>query len=248
MKKRLAFNLIILVLCSVLQTFAVPDGYGQRAVPAQTTQPSARSCPQLVIACPLYIVEQDTQLRFSALVAGHDPGANLTYNWALAGGTINEGQASPTITVNTQGLGGRHITATVTVAGLARGCQNTASCDIYVARPKEARRLDTYGDLAFDSEKERLAGFASELKNAADFQGYIIAYGGRCGTETQAQERAERAKDWLINQQGIDASRIVVIDGGYRETTSTELYIGPIDAVLPELTASANPPDKSRCK
>ncbi|HEX8143759.1 MAG TPA: hypothetical protein VF553_14255 [Pyrinomonadaceae bacterium] len=215
--------------------------------PAAPSRPDR--CPQLVIACPLYIVEQDTQLRFSALVAGQDSGAALSYTWSLAGGTINAGQGTPTITADTTGLGGRRVVATVAVSGLAAECQSVATCAIYVARPKEARLLDSYGDLAFDLEKARLAVFATELKNKPDLQGYIVVYGGRCGAETQAQERAERAKDWLINEHGIEASHIVAIDGGARETTTTEIFVGPIDATLPELAATTTGPlDNSRCK
>jgi hypothetical protein len=267
MKKSLEVKLLVLLLCSSLLILFVPSGYSRNArhapasiAPARdkastgglfdlsAAQTPARQCPQLVIACPLYIVAQDTQLRFSALVAGHDPGAALAYTWSLSSGTVNAGQGTPSITVDTTGLGGRRITATVSVSGLDAQCQNIASCAIYVARPKDARLLDTYGDLAFNLEKERLLSLATEMRHAPDSQGYIIAYGGRCGAEGQAQERAERAKEWLINEHGIDASHIVVIDGGYRETPATEIFIGPIDATLPELTASAGPLDKSRCK
>jgi hypothetical protein len=276
---------------------------------AETQSPAPR-CPQLVIACPLYIVEQNTQLRFSALVAGQDLQSSLGYSWKLTGGTISEGQGTPSITVDTTGLGGRRITATVNVNGLARECQSTASCAIQVAKPTGARRADTraeerrpanraetgrpaaraevrqpeattrpteaarpaedtrrpgadaagrldsggvrrlntYGELVFDVEKTRLAGLAAALRKEPDAQGYIIVYGGHCSADTQAQERAERAKDWLINQHGIDASRIVTIDGGYRDTLTTEIFIGPLDAALPELKAAVQPPDQSRCK
>src|SRR5215210_3173837 len=156
MKKRQAARLIILLLCSLLQTLLVPVGHGRHAGPALATRTTrkvetsgAMRCPQLVIACPLYIVEQDTQLRFSALVAGQDSGVALSYTWALSGGTINAGQGTPTITADTAGLGGRRVVATVAVNGLAAECQSVASCAIYVARPKEARLLDSYGDLAF---------------------------------------------------------------------------------------------------
>ncbi|HYY57978.1 MAG TPA: hypothetical protein VE842_11650, partial [Pyrinomonadaceae bacterium] len=77
---------------------------GARRPAAQS--PTAR-CPQLVIACPLYIVEQDTQLRFSALVAGRDPHSELSYTWTLSGGTINNGQGTDSITVDTTGRAGR---------------------------------------------------------------------------------------------------------------------------------------------
>ncbi|HEV2914195.1 MAG TPA: hypothetical protein VGX92_13015 [Pyrinomonadaceae bacterium] len=259
-----------------------------------STQTASQKCPQLVIACPLYIVEQDTQLRFSALVAGRDPQSELAYTWKLSSGTINDGQGTASITVNTVGLAGRRIIATVKVNGLSRECQNTVSCDVEVARQRRARqqpdtgtearqpemmevrpsdtaevrppemmevrpsdstastaavrRLDVYGDLLFEAEKTRLAGFARQLRREPDAQGYIIVYGGQCSSETQARERAERAKEWLINRHEIDASRIVIIDGGYREKWTTEIFIGPIDAALPELTASVRPLDQSRCK
>ncbi|HEX8138648.1 MAG TPA: hypothetical protein VF544_13865 [Pyrinomonadaceae bacterium] len=290
-------KLIVSIACSLLQIFIMPVGYGQ----SSSGRAAAARCPQLVIACPLETVEQDTQLRFSALVAGQDPEASLSYTWALTGAKINEGERqTPSITVDTAGLGGRRITATVAVSGLARECQSIASCAVYVARPsaprrpannrapradatetprpviteprpaavketrpavsnearsrdarldsKAARRLEVYGDLAFELEKVRLARLASELRAAPDSQGYLIVYGGRCATETQAEERAERAKEWLVNQHKIDASRIVVIDAGYRETTATEIYVGAIDATLPELTAATRPTDNSSCK
>jgi hypothetical protein len=247
MKKSLEVKLLVLLLCSSLQPMFVPAGQGQHAGPTAAAQTRPLKCPQLVIACPLYIVAQDTQLRFSALVAGQDSAA-LTYTWSLSSGTIRAGQGTPTIAVDTTGLGGRRVTATVLVGGLAAECRNMASCAIYVAGPKEARLLDSYGDLDFNLEKTRLVGLATELRGAPDSQGYIIAYGGRCSAETQAQERAERAKEWLVNEHGIDASHIVAIDGGYRETPATEIFIGPIDATLPELADSAAQPDKSRCK
>ncbi|HEX8775287.1 MAG TPA: hypothetical protein VF735_17090 [Pyrinomonadaceae bacterium] len=267
MKKSLAVELLFLLLCSALLTSSVPVGYGQTIgdkpaafAPARdnaltgvlfdivSAQTPAVQCPQLVIACPLYIVPQDTQLRFSALVAGQDTGTALTYTWSLSSGTVSAGQGTPSITVDTTGLGGRRITATVSVSGLAARCQNMASCAIYVARPKDARLLDTYGDLDFNLEKTRLLNLVTELRNAPESEGYIIVYGGRCSAETEALERAERAKDWLINEHGIEASHIVTIDGGYRESPATEIFIGPVDATLPELNASTGPLDKSRCK
>jgi hypothetical protein len=255
MKKSLAAKLLVLLLFGLVNApLLLPEKMfaGVRSLAREQRPPSQPAapvrCPQLVIACPLYIVAQDTQLRFSALVASQDSGAALTYTWSLSTGKINAGQGTPTITVDTTGLGGRRVNATVSVSGLASECQNMASCAIYVAGPKDARPFDAYGDLAFNLEKARLASFATELRHEPNAQGYIVVYGGRCSADTQAQERAERAKDWLINEQGIDASHIVTIDGGYRETTATEIFIGPIDATLPELKASTGPLDKSRCK
>lgn len=287
-------KLITLILCFLVQLLTVPvvGGGGQNVLPAT-------KCPQLVIACPLDVVEQDTQLRFSAMVASRDADPALTYTWSLTSGKINDGQGTPSIIVDTTAMGGRRITAKVFVGGLGRECESTLSCTILVMKPaglaaasprqqvarpttpvsrpttpitkpaapvtkptspvKEpaagrrvddatVRRLDAYGDLTLDLEKTHLAGFARELQNAPDSQGYIIVYGGRCSAGSQALERAERAKEWLINRHRIDASRIVAIDGGYRETLTTEIFIGAIDVTLPELESSIQPLDQSRCK
>jgi hypothetical protein len=279
-------KLTTLTLCFLIQILIAPAVSGvRRARPAQR-------CPQLVIACPLETVEQDTQLRFSAMVAGSDPNPALTYTWSLSSGKISEGQGTPSIIVDTTALGGRRVTAKVLVGGLASECQSALSCAVFVMKPAaaaeamskptdvvvnrppvskppisrptekpappvvkpvdaggtNARRLDDYGDLPLDVERKHLAGLARELQAAPGAQGYIIVYGGRCAGETQALERAERAKEWLINKHAIDASRIVVIDGGYRETLTTEIFVGPVDATLPELQASVQPPDQSRCK
>ncbi len=287
-------KLITLILCFLVQLLIVPvaGGGGQNVR-------LAPKCPQLVIACPLDVVEQDTQLRFSAMVASRDAGSALTYTWSLTSGKINEGQGTPSIIVDTTAMGGRRITAKVFVGGLGRECESTLSCTILVMKPpglaaatpreqvarpttpvtrpttpiikpnapvtkptspvKEpaagrrvddaaVRRLDAYGDLTLDLEKTHLAGFARELQNAPDSQGYIVVYGGRCDAGSQALERAERAKEWLINRHRIDASRIVAIDGGYRETLTTEIFIGAIDSTLPELESSIQPLDQSRCK
>ncbi len=285
-------KLITLTLCFLVQTLIVPVGGGKQNVRL------APKCPQLVIACPLDVVEQDTQLRFSAMVASPDANPALTFTWSLTSGKINEGQGTPSIIVETAGLGGRRITAKVLVGGLGRECQSTLSCTILIMKPTEpaasprervaqptisiikptapvtkpiapiikptvtavkptagrrvddaaVRRLDAYGDLALDVEKTHLAGFARELQNAPDSQGYIVVYGGRCAAGSQALERAERAKELLINRHEIDASRIVAIDGGYREILTTEIFIGAIDAKLPELESSVQPLDQSRCK
>jgi hypothetical protein len=295
-------KLMTIALCLLCLVLIVPiGGSSQNARPAP-------KCPQLVIACPLETVEQDTQLRFSALVAGDDPNAALTYSWSLSNGRISEGQGTPSIIVDTTGMGGRRITAKVLVGGLGRDCQSTVSCAILVVKPNNptsrptesvtrptapaikpaesatsppqpisrtseavvkpapvvrkpadapridnsestaARRLDGYGELSFELEKEHLAGFARELRRAPDAQGYIVVYGGRCSEDSAALNRAERAKDWLIDRHSIDASRIVVIDGGYRETLATEIFVAPVDATLPELKGSVQPLDDAGCK
>jgi hypothetical protein len=102
--------------------------------------------------------------------------------------------------------------------------------------------VDKYGDLPFDKEKERLKEFASALQqNWPDAKGYIIVYAGRRARIGEAQERAERARAYLVNTLKIAADRIVTIDGGYNEVLTVDLYIRPRGAVAPFTFPSVHP-------
>ncbi len=56
-----------------------------------------------------------------------------SYTWAVSKGTIASGQSTPHITVDTAGLAGASITATVKLGGLKTECAtNTATVTILV--------------------------------------------------------------------------------------------------------------------
>ena len=67
-------------------------------------------------------------------------------------------------------------------------------------------------------------------------QGYIIAYGGRTSRVGDAQKASARLKDYLVKKRGLDAVRIVSVDGGYRERPAFELWLVPSGAQLPTPT------------
>jgi hypothetical protein len=193
-------------------------------------------CPTITVDCPTALVELGQSATITANISGGPPNMNLTYTWSVSGGTISGGQGTPSITVDTTGAGGQTITATVEVGGLAPECQRTASCSFTVNQPAVNRKFDEYGDIRFNDEKARLDNFAIQLQNEPGSTGVIVAYGARTGPAGQAQARADRAKDYLVNTRGIDAGRIVTIDGGCKENLTVELWIQPQGA--PAVTAS----------
>jgi hypothetical protein len=184
-------------------------------------------CPTITVDCPTALVELGTPATVTANVSGGPPSMSVTYNWSVSSGTISGGQGTPSITVDTTGAGGQTITATVEIGGLAPECQRTASCTFTVGQPLVARKFDEYGDIRFNDEKARLDNFAIQLQNEPGSQGYIVVYAARTGPAGQAQARADRAKDYLVNTRGIDAARITTIDGGCREDLTVELWIAP---------------------
>ncbi len=99
--------------------------------------------------------------------------------------------------------------------------------DADVATPPPSK-FDEYSNIPFSDEKARLDNFAIYLqKEEPEFKGYIIVYAGRSTRSGGAQARAKRAKDYLVKVRGIEAARIVTIDGGCRDQLEVELYVLP---------------------
>jgi len=210
----------------------VNDGNGHTANASTTVSVAECTrcippCPTVSVSCPSE-VDQGTAITFTAQVNGD---ANVTYNWSVSAGTITSGQGTSSISVSTEGLGGQTVTATVELGGLDPSCSRTASCTTGIKPPpKEPIKFDEYGNIKFNDEKARLDNYAIQLQNDPGAQGYIIAYGSCAG---EAQARADRAKDYLVNTRGIDAGRLVTVDGGCRSELTVQLWIVPTGATAP---------------
>jgi PKD domain-containing protein len=188
-------------------------------------------CPNVAVSCPSD-VEQGSPITFSATVQGGASSVTPTYNWSVSAGTITSGQGTSSITVDTAGLGGQTVTATVEIGGYPPACAKTASCSAQVKVPPQINpiKFDEYGNIRFNDEKARLDNYAIQLQNQPGSQGYIIAYGTCVG---EGQARADRAKNYLVNTRGIEAGRITTVDGGCRSDLTVELWIAPPGATTP---------------
>lgn len=91
-----------------------------------------------------------------------------------------------------------------------------------------ALAVDAYGDIPFEKEKTRLDEFANKLKEIGpNSQGYIVVYTPCLERDGATNERARRAKRYLINTHGIESKGIGIINGGPYEVLLVELYAGP---------------------
>ena len=187
-------------------------------------------CPTVSVTCPSD-VELGSPITFTASATSSDSSITPTYNWSVSAGTISGGQGTSSITVDTAGLGGQSVTATVDVGGFDPACSRSASCTTSVkpAAPL-ARKFDEYGDIKFNDEKARLDNYATALQGEPGSAAVILAYGNCDGA---AQARADRAKNYLVNTRGIEAGRITTVDGGCRADLAVELWIVPSGATAP---------------
>jgi hypothetical protein len=184
------------------------------------------ACPTLSVSGPSGVVTPGQPMTFTATSSG-----DVTYNWSVSNGTISSGQGTSSITVDTTGLAGQNVTATVNIGGTdpACGCTTTASETGSVQARPTANLIDEYGKLSNDDVKARIDGFYTQLNNDPTAHGYIIVYG------TPAQIKAARAQiNKAIAFRKYDPSRVTIVEGPpMGDEVHVKLYLVPAGADTP---------------
>ena len=207
-------------------------------------------CPYPVnISAPVSVNDGDL-ITFTSDVA-YSGSAPLSYTWAVspADARIVSGIGTATITADSTGLGSQRVTATLVVDDGSGNSmcrrQAQASTSIVPKKPPEVecKPFDQFQSVAFDDDKARLDNLAIELQSAPDAQAYIIIYAGRTSLAGQADMLGKRTTDYLVNQRGVDARRITIVNGGYRDTDFIEIWLCPPGAKTPQPTPTVQPGD-----
>ena len=215
-----------------------------------SSPPPKSPCPFPVnISAPTQVNEGEI-ITYTADVA-YSGTAGLGYTWTVspASAHILSGAGNPTITVDSTGLAGQRITATLAVDDGSGDpmCHQTAHA--YTNVPPQEKRVivgrefDTCCSCSYDDQKARLDNLAVELQNDPTTTTYIFAYGGRTSPLGQADRLLARARDYLITQRGIDASRIILSNGGFREEDCVEVWVVPQGATSPKPSPTVQPGD-----
>ena len=197
-------------------------------------------CPYpLNVSAPQQVTEGEI-ITYTADVS-YSGTAPLKYTWRVtpSSAKVISGLGTATLNVDSTGLGGQRITATLTAddGSADPACAQTVQAVAVIAPIEKkvivAREFDECNNCTFDDQKARLDNLAVELQNDPSTRGYILAYGGRMSPVGQVNKLMSRARDYLVTQRGIDASRLVVVNGGFREEDSVELWIVPSGAGAP---------------
>ncbi|HSS20865.1 MAG TPA: hypothetical protein VLL54_12380 [Pyrinomonadaceae bacterium] len=221
------------------------------AISFRASPPVVKSpCPYPVsITVDADVVNEGEVVAFSTDTA-YEGNALLNYNWTVTPSSAKIlTSVGSKITVDTTGLAGQRVVASVVVddgSGEA-ACRQTAQASASV-RPHEniehpTRQYDVCCSCSFDDQKARLDTLGTELQNDPTSRTYIIAYGGRTSRMGQADLLSTRARDYLTTNRGIDASRISVMNGGFREEDCVELWIVPSGGEPPTATPTVQAGD-----
>ena len=189
-------------------------------------------CPAIEISCPTY-VGIDQPITFTSKYTGGVPGSvNPVYNWTVSAGTIIEGQGTSTIKVDTKGLGGETVRATLSMGGYTLEC--SADCVVTIPLPKlSSRKFDEFPDISRNDEKARLDNFAIELQNDPTATAYVIVYPGKTSKRGDVQHHSSRIVEYLVHSRGLDERRIVTLVGTTRDQIHVELWVTPQGAAPP---------------
>ncbi len=201
-----------------------------------------KKCPYDITVSNPDVVRDGDLITFAALDAVGGAAA-LNYLWKItpSNARVTSGLGTNAITVDTTGLGGRTVTAELEVTDgiYDASCRQRVVGSTVIEKIQEIPNVpiafDEFPTMSNDDDKARLDGLAIELQNNPSVQGYVIMYGG---TDKRSQSRtpeklSRMALDYLVSQRGVDPSRLTIVQGGTRPTTTYQIWLVPPGATTP---------------
>jgi hypothetical protein len=206
------------------------QAFSSTAVLVNRCPPPLPVCPTVAIECPDR-VDLSGPLTFRSSVTGGSPNNARTYNWNVTAGRIIEGQGTDTIRVDTSGLAGQTVTATLSLGGYNLDC--SATCAVQFPVPVAGKKFDEFPAIAYNDEKARLDNYAIEMQNDPTATAYVIVHPGRSDRPKDVQKQTARVVDYLVNSRGLSRERIVTVVGPPQDALQVELWLYPQGAKLP---------------
>ncbi len=207
-------------------------------------------CPYIYLAGSGFRKKRTEPLRFSVSTYGEPPGTNYLVEWTISAGEIIRGQSTKEIEVNISDIKDRVISASVNIKGLHPECNNYASISTEIGLfPFE---IDEIGPATNGDIKQRMDSLRSFLNQNPDDSGYLIVY-GRPDLKGKDVAKRKLQLTTIMMFLGVDPKRWKIIDGGFRDEISLEIFVLPagVPPPMPTPTVAApmiKPKKKSKPK
>jgi len=187
---------------------------------------------------PDKVMEGDL-VTFAAINAGTAP-IPIRYAWK-SNGRITSGLGTPSITVDSTGMGGQNITADLDVNDdtYDNHCRQVLSVPTEVGRippPPTPFRCDDFPVGSHDEDKARFDNCVIQVQNTPDAQLYVIIYPGTDRRSTTVNTYDKTSKfmlDYMVKTRGLDPRRMQIVKGPDRQTTTYVLWVVPPGATPP---------------
>lgn len=207
---------------------------GSWSTVAETTQHPGRSQTlSTYIQCPAYPVSGKSPISLHAGVSGTEDNEilkDIVFKWSVAQASIVSGQGTRNIVLDPSvKTGMSEIKIALEIEGGPPYLVYQASCVLSVnSECSLVPMIDQYSGVSIDEERKHLDRMAQQLKSgSSESIGYIVSYAGRRACINESEWRAKRARQYLIERHSIPASRVVIVEAGFKENWSVELYVQP---------------------
>jgi len=199
-----------------------------------------RPCPyDIYVQGPDKVVEGD-KIYFKAFNKVTSGAIPVNYLWSVlpSAAAIIDGLGTDTISIDTTGLGGQQIRATLDVNDGVYDEKCKQRIDVtptqvdIIEKPKVIT-CDIFEIGPFDDAKARFDNCVITLQNTPDAQLYMIFYQGTAPRSPKVEALQKRTLDYLVRTRGVDPSKIVITKWGNRPKTSVEIFIVPPGAQTP---------------
>jgi hypothetical protein len=207
-----------------------------------------RNCPyRFHIDGPAEIEEGDL-VTFAAVNEGTAP-IPIRYAWTVSAGRVTSGLGTPSITVDSTGLGDRTINATLDVNDEVydNKCRQEIMVPTHVRPtatpvptppPPGPFRCDEFPAKTHDEAKARFDNCVIQVQNTPDAQLYIIINPGtdRISTTRNTYPQLEKlTRDYIVNKLHFDPRRLVIVKGPPTQTSTFVMWIIPPGANPPPI-------------
>jgi hypothetical protein len=157
----------------VLVTGAMFFAAGFSNLTAQSVQyPQDPPCVTIRVECP--VEPKDSEPVDFIAIVGFEP-EQVTYEWAVHGGTIVDGQGTPNVRIR-RDEGASGLTATVSLKGGPANCPNTASCSFIFHRGRPKAYLFDFYKWTPDDEVRNIKRKASKRRRVVPINRHRIDY------------------------------------------------------------------------
>ena len=205
----------------------------------------SKACPyRFTLDGPTRINDGDL-VTFAAINQGTTP-VPLRYAWRVSNGRVTSGLGTPSITVDSTGIGGSTINAELDVNDdvYDNRCRQVISVptDVLPPPPPDKQiepkpfRCDEFLATVPDDAKARFDTCVIQAQNTPDAQIYVIIYPGtdRVSTGRNSYDRLSKfTLDYMVKNRGFDPRRIQIVRGSTRAKSTYEIWIVPPGATPP---------------
>jgi hypothetical protein len=183
----------------------------------------AQNCPGVSVTPYSFEIAAGDTLVFIAGTTGVE--INVSYNWTISAGTIISGQGTAKIMVNTDGLGGQYVTATVELKGLPAKCTNTASSSVEVIPSAQLVASGTFNNgLELKKAVQKFIA-ATSFKDSATVGTCFIYLYKKSSTAESAYKIFKEAVVSAFEFNNIRPDQYKIADGGTKKMETYEMFL-----------------------